>query len=347
MQRHDWSSANPKEPMLHLSLSPWTGSRLQLASSSIHWCLHIEQPQAQHLPTSTHYYESTSPPESPPTSTHYYESTSPPEAPPTSTHYYESTSPPEATPTSTHYYESTSPPEAPPTSTHYYESTSPPEALPTFTHYYESTSPPEAPSTSTHYYESTSPPEALPTFTHYYESTSPPEAPSTSTHYYESTSPPEAPPSSTHYYESTSPPEAPPTSTNYYESTSPPEVWDLWASDVSWCHHREAQNHFPERFHSPFLAGGINFPPPSGMLNPWQSSSNNWKLISSVITRLDQKKKNYFLNFALFPLTSPCLASICSEQCLEMCMTSTSCVCVYLFIMYRLLYSSILDKNIC
>ncbi len=29
----------------------------------------------------------------PPTSTHYYESTSPPEAPPTSTHYYESTSP--------------------------------------------------------------------------------------------------------------------------------------------------------------------------------------------------------------------------------------------------------------
>ncbi len=30
---------------------------------SLHWCLHIEQPQAQHPPTSTHYYESTSPPE--------------------------------------------------------------------------------------------------------------------------------------------------------------------------------------------------------------------------------------------------------------------------------------------
>ncbi len=111
MQRHDWSSTSPKEPMLHLSLSPCTGYRLQLASSSRHWCLHIEQPQAQHPPTSTHYYESTSPPEAPPTSTHYYESTSPPEAPPTSTHYYESTSPPEAPPTSTHYYESTSPPE--------------------------------------------------------------------------------------------------------------------------------------------------------------------------------------------------------------------------------------------
>ncbi len=27
---------------------------LQLASSSRHWCLHIEQPQAQHPPTSTH-----------------------------------------------------------------------------------------------------------------------------------------------------------------------------------------------------------------------------------------------------------------------------------------------------
>ncbi len=58
---HDWSSTNPKEPMLHLSLSPCTGSRLQLASSSRHWCFHIEQ--AQHPPTSTHYYESTSPPE--------------------------------------------------------------------------------------------------------------------------------------------------------------------------------------------------------------------------------------------------------------------------------------------
>ncbi len=49
--------------MLHLSLSSCTGYKLQLASSSRHWCLHIEQPQAQHPPTSTHYYEFTSPPE--------------------------------------------------------------------------------------------------------------------------------------------------------------------------------------------------------------------------------------------------------------------------------------------
>ncbi len=50
-------SANPKGPMSHLSLSPCTGS------SSRHWCMHIEQPQAQHPPTSTHWWQSTSPPE--------------------------------------------------------------------------------------------------------------------------------------------------------------------------------------------------------------------------------------------------------------------------------------------
>ncbi len=118
VQRHDWSSTSPKEPILHLSLSPCTGYQLQLASSSRHWCLHIEQPQAQHPPTSTHYYE----------------------------------------------------------------------------------------------------------------------------------------------------------------FTSPPEVWDLLVSDASWYHHREAQNHSPEHSLSPFLAGGMIFPPPSGMLDPCQFSSNNWKL---------------------------------------------------------------------
>ncbi len=140
-----------------------------------------------------------------------------------------------------------------------------------------------------------------PTSTHYYESTSPPEAPPTSTHYYESTSPPEAPPTSTHYYESTSPPEAPPTSTHYYESTSPPEVWDLLVSDASWYHHRETQNHSPEHSLSPFLAGGMIFPPPSGMLDPCQISSNNWKLISFNSTwLLKKKKKMYFTFFKIF-----------------------------------------------
>ncbi len=63
MQQHNWSSANPKEPMSHLSLFPCTGSRLQLASSSRHWYLHLEQPQAQHPPTSTPLRQSISPPE--------------------------------------------------------------------------------------------------------------------------------------------------------------------------------------------------------------------------------------------------------------------------------------------
>ncbi len=57
-------------------------------------------------------------------------------------------------------------------------------------------------------------------------------------------------------------------------------------SNASWYHHREAQNHSPERFHSPFLAGGMNFPPLSVMLDPCQFSSDTWKLISSVITSL-------------------------------------------------------------
>ncbi len=363
MQRHDWSSANPKELMSHFYLSPCTGSRLQLASSSRHWWLHIEQPQAQHPPTSTHYYESTSPPEAPPTSTHYYESTSPPEAPPTSTHYYESTSPPEAPPTSTHYYESTSPPEAPPTSTHHYESTSPPEAPPTSTHhyestspteapptsthyyestspteapptsthYYESTSPTEAPPTSTHYYESTSPTEAPPTSTHYYESTSPTEAPPTSTHYYESTSPTEAPPTSTHYYESTSPPEAPPTSTHYYESTSPPEVWELRASDASWYHHRETQNHFPEHFHSLFLTGGMISPPirSAGSLSIFKQQLKT-HLFQHYLTSSYKKNSFPFSISSSFSLSfSPSLDSLyLFEQCLRLSVTNTSSVCL-------------------
>ncbi len=47
-KRHDWSSTSQKEPMLHPSSSHCTGYQLQLASSSRHWCLHTERPQAQH-----------------------------------------------------------------------------------------------------------------------------------------------------------------------------------------------------------------------------------------------------------------------------------------------------------
>ncbi len=115
----------------------------------------------------------------------------------------------------------------------------------------------------------------------------------------------------------------PPTSTPLWQSTSPQEVWDVRASDASWCHHREARHHSPERFHSPFLAGRMNFPPLSRMRSQWQFSSDTWKLISSVINWLHLKKN--------LSLTSPCLASICSEQCLELSITSTSCVCLPLY----------------
>ncbi len=174
MQRHDWSSTSPKEPMLHLSLSPCTGYQLQLASSSRHWCLHIKQPQAQHPPTSTHYYE----------------------------------------------------------------------------------------------------------------------------------------------------------------FTSPPEVWDLLVSDASWYHHREAQNHSPEHSHSPFLAGGMIFTPPSGMLDPCQSSSNNWKLISFNTTWLHKKNtKNTSFTFSKsssFSFSfSPSLAGLyLFEQCLRLGVIGNSSVCL-------------------
>ncbi len=171
MQRHDLSSTSPKEPMLHLSLCPCTGYQLQLASSSRHWCLHIEQQQAQHPPTSIHYYE----------------------------------------------------------------------------------------------------------------------------------------------------------------FTSPPEVWDLLVSDASWYHHREAQNHSPEHSLSPFLAGGMIFPPLSGMLDPCQISSNNLKLISFNSTWLLKKIwLIFFFKFSSFSLSfSPSLASLyLFEQCLRLGVIGTSSVCL-------------------
>ncbi len=121
----------------------------------------------------------------------------------------------------------------------------------------------------------------------------------------------------------------PPTSTHYYESTSPPEVWNLLVSDALWYHHREAQNHSPEHSHSPFLDGGIIFPPLSGMLDPCQSSSNNWKLISfgttwlhpKLVHKKKKKKKSFPLSF------SPSLASLyLFEQWLRLGVMSTSSV---------------------
>ncbi len=136
--------------------------------------------------------------------------------------------------------------------------------------------------------------------------------------------------SSRHWCLHTERPQAqhPPTSTHYYESTSPPEVWDLLVSDALWYHHREAQNHSPEHSDSPFLDGGIIFPPLSGMLDPCQSSSNNWKLISFSTTWLHPKPCSKKQNKKTFPLSfSPSLASLyLFEQWLRFGVTSTSSV---------------------
>ncbi len=97
-------------------------------------------------------------------------------------------------------------------------------------------------------------------------------------------------------------------------------------SDASWYHHRKAQNHLPEHSGSLFLAGGMIFPPPSGMLDPCQSSSNNWKLISFNSTWL-HPKHIFFLSLSLS--FSPSLASIyLFKQCLRLGVTSTSSVCL-------------------
>ncbi len=63
---------------------------------------------------------------------------------------------------------------------------------------------------------------------------------------------------------------------------TPPEVWDLLVSDASWYHHREAQNHSPEHSRSPFLAGGMMFPPPSGI----SSISSSFSLPLSLLPLL-------------------------------------------------------------
>ncbi len=82
----------------------------------------------------------------------------------------------------------------------------------------------------------------------------------------------------------------------------PSRSLNLLVSDASWYHHREAQNHSPEHSLSPFLAGGMIFPSPSGMLDPCQFSSNNWKLISFNSTWLHIKKKKKNLNFHFFKI---------------------------------------------
>ncbi len=82
------------------------------------------------------------------------------------------------------------------------------------------------------------------------------------------------------------------------------------------------------------VPGWWNDPPPSGLLDPCQSSSNNWKLISFNTTWLHHKKlinksfpfsisSSFYLSF------SPSLASLyLFEQCLRLGVIGTSFVCL-------------------
>ncbi len=123
-------------------------------------------------------------------------------------------------------------------------------------------------------------------------------------------------------------------------------------SDASWYHHREAQNHSPEHSRSPFLAGGMIFPPPSGMLDPCQPSSNNWKLseISFNTRLLDFIIKKTFHFFKIFIyLSFPCWLVLISTMPETWCYEHFLC----LFASSRLIALCIpqlyiaLDKSIC
>ncbi len=129
----------------------------------------------------------------------------------------------------------------------------------------------------------------------------------------------------------------------------PPEVWDLLVSDASWYHHREAQNHSPEHSRSPFLAGGMIFPPPSGMLDPCQSSSNNWKLISFNTTWLHHQKKKkkkklfLYLHLSLSLSLLPLLACTYLNNAWDLVLGALP-LSVCLFKINRFMYSPIVSR---
>ncbi len=69
-------------------------------------------------------------------------------------------------------------------------------------------------------------------------------------------------------------------------------------------HHREAQNHSPEHSRSPFLAGGMNFPPPSECWIPvnLQATTENSSL-STLLDFIIKKKINLYLFLLLLACT--------------------------------------------
>ncbi len=150
--------------------------------------------------------------------------------------------------------------------------------------------------------------------------------------------------SSKHWYLHIEQPQSqhPPTSTHWWQSTSLPEVWDPLVSDASWYHHREAQNHFPEHSRSPLLADGMTFLPPSGLLDPCQSSSNNWNSLSTLldfILNLKKEIKKYIYLYLFLPLLACAYLNNAWDLVLRALPLS-----VCLFKMNHFMYSPILSR---
>ncbi len=82
--------------------------------------------------------------------------------------------------------------------------------------------------------------------------------------------------------------------------------------------------------HRSWLVEWTSYPHPKCWIpHNFQASPENSSVISWLHLKKKKKKKKTllpFLNFALFSQNSHRLARICSEQCLEICITSTSFV---------------------
>ncbi len=105
--------------------------------------------------------------------------------------------------------------------------------------------------------------------------------------------------------------------------------------------------HSPEHSLSPFLAGGMIFPPPSGILDPCQFSSNNWKLISFNSTWLYKKNKNLSLfqnlHLSLYLSLHPLLACTYLNNAWDLVLLALP-LYVCLFKINRFMYSPIVSR---
>ncbi len=140
----------------------------------------------------------------------------------------------------------------------------------------------------------------------------------------------------------------PPTSTHWWQSTPPPQKSEICEratprGDITEMLKITLQNIF---IHRSWLVERTSHPYPDCWIpDNSQATPENSSLTSSLDFIL-------YKNFALFPLTSHRRARICSEQCLGICITSTSCVHLHLynlivFLNCKLLWIKVSAKWMC